>query len=144
MRRAALSVFIVAALTCLVSGQQPAIKTITAGVVVDVTVVDGKGNAVLDLAPEDFEVSEDGVRQRVVSATLVQRGVVRPLAAAGSDQTAGREPERDLRLPKCTHDGRRADLVGTREGPVSLSIRCKGGRPLDAPAAIPLFYSLYS
>jgi len=90
MRRAALSVFLVAALTCLVSGQQPAVKTITAGVVVDVTVVDGKGNAVLDLAPEDFEVSEDGVRQRVVSATLLQRGIVRPLAAAtGSDQTAG-------------------------------------------------------
>lgn len=89
MRRAALSVFLVATLTCLVSGQQPAVKTITAGVLVDVTVVDGKGNAVLDLAPEDFEVSEDGVRQRVVSATLVQRGVVRPLAAAGSDQTAG-------------------------------------------------------
>jgi len=90
MRRAALSVFLVAALTCLVSGQQPPVKTITAGVVVDVTVVDGKGNAVLDIAPEDFEVSEDGVRQRVVSATLVQRGIVRPLAAAtGSDQTAG-------------------------------------------------------
>jgi len=89
MRRAALLVFLVAALTCLVSGQQPVVKTITAGVVVDVTVVDGKGNAVLDLAPEDFEVSEDGVRQRVVSATLVQRGVVRSLAAAGSDQTAG-------------------------------------------------------
>src|SRR3954470_18318866 len=89
MRRAALSVFLVAALTCLVSGQQPPVKTITTGVVVDVTVVDAKGNAVLDLAPEDFEVSEDGVRQRVVSATLVQRGVVRPLAAtAASDQTA--------------------------------------------------------
>jgi len=89
MRRAALSAFLVAALTCLVSGQQPPVKTVTTGVVVDVTVVDSKGNAVLDLAPEDFEVSEDGVRQRVVSATLVQRGVVRPLAAAGSDQTAG-------------------------------------------------------
>jgi VWFA-related protein len=87
MRREALSAFFVAAMTCLVSGQQPPVKTITAGVVVDVTVVDGKGNAVLDLAPEDFEVSEDGVRQRVVSATLVRRGVVRPLAA-GSDQTA--------------------------------------------------------
>ena len=89
MRRAALSVFLVAALTCLVSGQQPPVKTVTTGAIVDVTVVDAKGNAVLDLAPEDFEVSEDGVRQRVVSATLVQRGVVRPLAAtAASDQTA--------------------------------------------------------
>jgi len=89
MRRAALSVFLVAALTCLVSGQQPPVKTITTGVVVDVTVVDGKGNAVLDLAPEDFDVSEDGARQQIVSVTLVQRGVVRPLAAAAaSDQTA--------------------------------------------------------
>jgi VWFA-related protein len=89
MRPAALSAFLVAVLTCLVSAQQPPVKTITTGVVVDVTVVDGKGTAVLDLAPEDFEVSEDGVRQRVVSATLVQRGVVRPLAAAaGSEPTA--------------------------------------------------------
>lgn len=89
MRRAALSVSVVAALTCLVNGQQPPVRTITTGIVFDVTVVDTKGTAVLDLAPEDFEVSEDGVRQRVVSATLVQGGVVRPLVAAtGSDPTA--------------------------------------------------------
>jgi len=89
MRRAALSVFLAAALTCLVSGQQPPVKTVTTGAIVDVTVVDAKGNAVVDLAPEDFEVSEDGVRQRVVSVMLVERGGVRPLAAAaGSDPTA--------------------------------------------------------
>lgn len=89
MRRAALSVFLAAALTCVVSGQQPPVKTVAAGVIVDVTVVDAKGNAVLDFAPEDFEVSEDGVRQRVVSATLVQRGVVRPLAATAASDQAG-------------------------------------------------------
>ena len=88
MRRAAVSISLATALTSLVYGQQPPVKTITTGVLVDVTVVDGKGNPVLDLAPEDFEVSEDGVRQQVVSATLVQRGVVRPLAAAqGSERT---------------------------------------------------------
>jgi VWFA-related protein len=81
MRRAALSLSLAAGLTCLVGAQQPAVKTITTGVVVDVTVVDGKGNPVLDLAPEDFEVSEDGARQQILSATLVQRGTVRPLGA---------------------------------------------------------------
>jgi VWFA-related protein len=90
MRRAVLSVFLAVGLTCLVAAQQPPVKTITTGVVVDVTVVDGKGSPVLDLAPEDFEVSEDGARQRIVSATLVQRGVVRPLASATrSDQPVG-------------------------------------------------------
>ncbi len=81
MRRAALSVSLAAGLSCLVGAQQPAVKTITTGVVVDVTVVDSKGNPVLDLVPEDFEVSEDGARQRILSAMLVQRGTIRPLGA---------------------------------------------------------------
>jgi len=91
MRRAALSVSFAVGLTCLVGAQQPPVKTITTGVVVDVTVVDNKGNPVLDLAPEDFELSEDGARQRIVSATLVQRGVVRPLET--SDAAGGQSSQ---------------------------------------------------
>src|SRR5690242_15764618 len=82
MRRAVLPVLFVVALSCLVGAiQQPQVKTVTTGVVVDVAVVDGKGSAVLDLTRDEFEVSEDGVRQRIVSATLIQRGVVKPLTS---------------------------------------------------------------
>lgn len=84
MRRAALSVSLVAALTGLVNGQQNPVKTVTTGVVVDVTVLDAKGNPVLDLGPEDLELSEDGARQRIVSASLVHTGVTRPLYASGT------------------------------------------------------------
>ena len=92
MRRAALSVSLAVALTCLVGAQQPPVKTITTGVVVDVTVVDNNGNPVLDLAPEDFELSEGGVRQQIVSATLVKGGIVTPLktTAAVESQPADR------------------------------------------------------
>jgi VWFA-related protein len=89
MRRAALSVSLAIGLTLQANGQQPPVTTVTTGVVVDVTVVDGKGKPVLDLAPEDFELFEDGARQRIVSATLVQRGVVRPLETSGA---AGGQP----------------------------------------------------
>jgi VWFA-related protein len=87
MRHAAVPVLLALSLICEIGAQQPTVKTTTAGVLVDVTVVDAKGNPILDIAPDEFEVSEDGVRQRLVSATLVQRGVLRPTkdtAAAGS------------------------------------------------------------
>jgi len=92
MRRAALSVSF-AALTCLVSGQQPPVKTVTTGVVVDVTVVDNKGNPVLDLVPDDFELSEDGTRQRIVAVTLVHGGVMRAInASTTSNSQPGAQP----------------------------------------------------
>jgi len=96
MRRAALSVCLALGLTLQVNSQQPPVKTITTGVVVDVTVVDGKGNPVLDLAPEDFELSEDGVRQRIVSAMLVHGGMLQPLnsVAAVSAQPGAEAPQR--------------------------------------------------
>lgn len=84
MRRAVLPVSFSVALSALVSAQQPPVRTITTGVVVDVTVVDGKGNPVLDLTPEDFELSEDGTRQRIVSARLVNGGAVRALNASAT------------------------------------------------------------
>ena len=77
MRRAVVPVFLSVAL----SAQQPPVKIVTTGVVVDVTVVDAKGTPVLDLAPEDFELAEDGARQRIVSATLVRGGIIKPLNA---------------------------------------------------------------
>jgi VWFA-related protein len=61
--------------------QQPAVKATTAGVLIDVSVVDGKGQPVLDLTPAHFELSEEGKRQQLVSVTLVRGGVARPVAA---------------------------------------------------------------
>lgn len=59
--------------------QQPPVKTTTAGVLIDVSVVDNKGQSVLDLVPADFELSEDGKRQQLVSVTLVNGGVAKPV-----------------------------------------------------------------
>jgi VWFA-related protein len=91
MRRAVLPVSLSVALTGL-SAQQPPVKTVTTGVVVDVTVVDGKGNPVLDLTPEDFEVSEDGARQRIVSVSLVQRGTLRAIGTGAAASAQSGEP----------------------------------------------------
>jgi VWFA-related protein len=94
MMRAAFAVSLGFALTWHTNAHQPPVKTVTTGVIVDVTVVDSKGNPILDLTPEDFEVSEDGARQRIVSATLVHRGDVRPLVSAtGREQAAGSPAE---------------------------------------------------
>jgi hypothetical protein len=52
-------------------------KTITAGVVIDVSVLDNKGQPVLDLGRDDFEVTEDGKRQQILSLSFVQGGIAR-------------------------------------------------------------------
>jgi VWFA-related protein len=46
-----------------------------------VSVLDNKGQPVLDLTPADFELSEDGKRQQVVSVTRVNAGVAQPVAS---------------------------------------------------------------
>jgi VWFA-related protein len=51
---------------------QPPIATTTAGVLIDVTVLDRDGRPILDMRPDEFELSEDGVRQQILSATLMQ------------------------------------------------------------------------
>jgi VWFA-related protein len=57
--------------------QPPVVKTTTAGVVIDVSVVDNKGQPILDLGRDDFEITEDGTRQQIVSVSLVQGGIAR-------------------------------------------------------------------
>src|SRR5258708_3512037 len=73
--------------------QPPVVKTITTGVVIDASVLDRDGHPVLDLRPDEFELTENGVRQQIVSVTLVRGGVVRPAtktsAAAGAAGRAG-------------------------------------------------------
>jgi VWFA-related protein len=64
--------------------QRPTVRTDTAGVLIDVTVLDKDGHPVTDLTAPDFEISEDGKPQRIVSATLMRGGVPAPLAGAAT------------------------------------------------------------
>jgi VWFA-related protein len=59
---------------------QPAVKTTTSGVIIDVSVVDNNGQPVLDLLPADFQLIEEGKQQRLVSVSLVNGGAARALA----------------------------------------------------------------
>src|SRR5690242_14594316 len=62
--------------------QRPTVRTATAGVLVDVTVLDKDGRPVTDLTAADFDVSEDGKPQQIVSATLMRGGVPARIGAA--------------------------------------------------------------
>jgi VWFA-related protein len=62
--------------------QSPLLRTNTVGVVIDVSAVDNKGQPVLDLGRDDFEVTEDGKSQHVLSVTLVNAGRARPAGPA--------------------------------------------------------------
>lgn len=54
--------------------QQPTFRAGTEVVRVDVTVLNGRGEPVTSLTPDDFLVFEDGVQQRIQSFKLVERG----------------------------------------------------------------------
>jgi VWFA-related protein len=70
--------------------QPPSVKTTAVGVLIDVTVVDRNGQPVRDLTLDDFELKENGVRQQITSARLVEAGVLpRPATAAGGPGGAG-------------------------------------------------------
>ena len=87
--------------------QAPVVKTTTTGVVVDVTVVDKNGVPVTDLRPEDFDLSEDGVRQQIATVTLVRAGTrqaqgaaaLRPAPATGEPATAVGAPSPGTETP---------------------------------------------
>ena len=69
------------------------VRATTAGVLIDVTVLDNKGQPVTDLTAEDFELKEEGKLQRLLSVTLVQDGVAATnAAAAGGGATQAAAP----------------------------------------------------
>lgn len=83
--------------------QRPQFRTGINFVSVDVIVTDKKGNPVLDLKPEDFEVKEDGKPQKVETFDLVKiDATTQPAEAVGAirnDDDAAREASRpDTRL----------------------------------------------
>lgn len=55
--------------------QPPTVRASTAGVLIDVTVLDKDGRPVTDLTALDFELAEDGKAQQIIWATLMQGGV---------------------------------------------------------------------
>jgi VWFA-related protein len=68
--------------------QQPPVRATTAGVLIDVSVLDNKGAPVVDLAPVDFELREEGKLQQLVSVTLVNGGVATTVGSPASGATA--------------------------------------------------------
>jgi VWFA-related protein len=93
------------------SGQQPPFKSGTDLVVVDVHVVDKSGKPIVDLRPEDFEVSITSRQRRVVSAELVSYATPLAGAAAGSRDAApgGTRPRRMFILAVDEHSLRPAN-----------------------------------
>jgi|SRR5579872_462014 len=76
--------------------QRPTVRTATAGVLIDVTVLDKDGRPVTDLTAQDFDVSEDDRPQQIVSATLMRGGV--PMRIAGATVSAS-QPAAPSALP---------------------------------------------
>jgi VWFA-related protein len=70
--------------------QTPPLKTETTAILVDVSVLDRKGQPVRDLRLEDFELKENGVRQQLTSARLIQ--VARPPAPNAAPSSAVSQP----------------------------------------------------
>jgi VWFA-related protein len=59
---------------------------------IDVTVLDGKGQPVLDLAPADFELKEDGKAQQILSVALVRSGVATSVGGTAVRQETDEDP----------------------------------------------------
>jgi VWFA-related protein len=72
--------------------QRPTVRSATAGVLIDVTVIDKDGRPVVDLKPEDFEINEDGKPQQIVSATLMRGGVPSRIAGGSTAAVAATAP----------------------------------------------------
>jgi VWFA-related protein len=108
--------------------ERPAVRTTTSGVIIDVSVVDSKGQPVLDLQPADFQLSEEGKSQRLVSVTLVKGGAARALAdRPGATATA----DRNESVPSDVA----APLAGTTSAPTVTAILFDKLSPETRPSA---------
>ena len=97
-------------------GDRPRFGTSTAAVVVDVIVRDRKGNPVVDLTADDFEVFENGAPQRVIDFEPVLPGTAAgaETSAPGPLGRAGREEDRtpaDADAPGATLKGQSVTAI---------------------------------
>jgi VWFA-related protein len=108
--------------------ERPAVKITTSGVIIDVSVVDSNGQPVLDLTPADFQLSEDGKSQRLVSVTLVKGGAARALTdRPGATATAERSEVEPSGLP--------APLTASTAAPTVTAILFDKLSPETRPSA---------
>jgi VWFA-related protein len=73
--------------------QPPTVRSSAAGILMDVTVLDKDGHPVTDLKSEDFELTEDGKPQQIVSATLMRGGVATPVPSDTRSAGPGAAPQ---------------------------------------------------
>ena len=104
-------------------------------VLIDVTVLDRTGQAVLDLKPEEFELSEDGKAQRIVSATLVHGAGSQP-ASAGDAAVQPNTPAAGATTPASAASPGPAEQQGPVVTAILFDRLSSEARPLAHQAAL--------
>src|SRR3954464_11244116 len=103
------------------------VRVRTTEVALDIVVKDKKGRPVKDLTAGDFEVYEDGVRQRIESFRFVVREA--PIARGGN--TPERKTDKPAPVPQPVHSGASTPgviaLVFDRLSPEARSLARKAG-----------------
>jgi len=119
-RRLTLAGCLIALVTAAPQAQQtapatdrPKFGTSTAAVVVDVIVRDKKGNPVVDLTKDDFEVFENGTVQRLIDFERVLPGTAAPPVASGTTTAAP---------PPLVVPGEAGDVESTLQGQAVTAI----------------------
>lgn len=80
-------------------GDDQPVKISTNLIQIDVSVVDKNGKAVTSLKPEDFELFENGERQKITSFSFVSK-IAGGAAAGGGQQSATRSGNTDVQLKR--------------------------------------------
>lgn len=141
MANAPAVVMVIAALVCAASAQQPVFRSRVELVTVDITVVDGDGNPVRDLAADRFEVSVDGSPRRIVWAEFVPHHTVPAAAPASADHfttNEGANPGQVLLIAVDRAHIRRAEGRAALRGAANFVDALDRA---DRVAAIPLDYA---
>jgi VWFA-related protein len=104
--------------------------TSTTAVVVDVVVRDAKGAPIVDLKPSDFELFEDGAKQRIASVELVAPGAKAPTRppAVSRDGAPPTTPAAETEAPTAAATPTVIALVFHRLSPDARDLAAKAAR----------------